>query len=62
MHFSYIHLSFRRRPIQPRKAPPGGDMVATLYARYLALHAQRQLPGWMTFEDFYKLWRAGRGG
>ncbi|MGF1626839.1 MAG: hypothetical protein ACFCVH_18320 [Alphaproteobacteria bacterium] len=62
MHFSYSHLTFHRRPIEPREAPPASSAVARIYARYVELHAQRRLPDRMTFEDFYKLWRSGRRG
>ncbi|WP_405571945.1 M6 family metalloprotease domain-containing protein [Streptomyces phaeochromogenes] len=42
--------------------PLSPQALAQLYARYLELLKQRRLPGNMTFEEYYTVWRAGRRG
>lgn len=42
--------------------PASPDLLAQLYARYLSLQADGQLAKDMTFEDYYKVWRASRRG
>jgi immune inhibitor A len=42
--------------------PPSPQLLAQLYARYLALKDERRLPAKMTFEQFYKVWRSSRRG
>ena len=42
--------------------PPSPNLVAQLYARFLALQSEGRVPADMTFEDYYKVWRASRRG
>lgn len=42
--------------------PASPELMAQLYARYLALRAEGRLSRDMTFEDYYKVWRSSRRG
>jgi immune inhibitor A len=42
--------------------PPSPDLLAQLYARFLALRSEGRVPTDMTFEEFYKVWRSNRRG
>lgn len=42
--------------------PASPGLVSQLYARYLALLAEGRLSEDMSFEDFYRVWRANRRG
>lgn len=42
--------------------PPSPKLITQLYARYLELLQSRRLPENMTFEQFYRFWRASRRG
>ena len=42
--------------------PPSPDLLAQLYARYLALRAEGRLALHITFQDYYKVWRSSRRG
>jgi len=35
--------------------PPSPNLVAQLYARFLALQSEGRVPADMTFEDYYKV-------
>ncbi len=40
--------------------PASPELMARLYARYLALVRQNRLPSEMTFDQFYQFWRSSR--
>lgn len=42
--------------------PPSPDLLAQLYTRYLALKSEGRLPGTMSFDDYYRVWRSSRRG
>ncbi len=42
--------------------PPSPKLLAQLYARYIELLKDRRLSKDMTFEQFYRMWRASRRG
>jgi len=42
--------------------PPAPGLLSRLYARFLELSQARRLPKSMTFEVFYRFWRASRRG
>lgn len=42
--------------------PPSPQLLAQLYARFLALKEERRLPAAMTFEQYYRVWRSSRRG
>ncbi len=57
------------RPLRPHacsggpcRVPPSPDLLAQLYARYLELKGQRRLPGSLTFEQYFFVWRSNRRG
>ena len=57
------------RPIRPGQCrgarcevPPSPELLAHLYARFLALKAQRRLPEALTFEQHFYVWRSSRRG
>ncbi len=42
--------------------PPSPQLLAQLYARYLALKEERRLPADLSFEHFFKVWRSSHRG
>ncbi|UJP06881.1 MAG: M6 family metalloprotease domain-containing protein [Nitrosomonas sp.] len=42
--------------------PPSPQLMAQLYARFLALKQERRLSSAMTFEQYYRVWRSSRRG
>src|SRR5262245_38052851 len=44
------------------QVPPSPDLIAQLYARFLALQKEGRLPKEMEFEQYYRVWRSNRRG
>lgn len=62
----FVSHSIFRQPSCCNKSfcsmPPSPQLLAQLYARFLALKQDRRLPASMTFEEYYKIWRSSRRG
>lgn len=60
----YVITPMRRHGCggRPCPVPLSPQALAQLYARYLELKKARRLPGAMTFEQYFWVWRSGRRG
>jgi immune inhibitor A len=62
MEYSVSPFSRRYRCPGLCQVPLSPDAMAQLFARFVELRGDGRLPGAMTFEQYYAVWRSGRRG